>query len=87
VIKTLCPVIFNSYTLPGLLPHDPPHFVIAAYTVYSGAAGKKVADTTDKSFSEALRPDAVELTTSILTGSFFRHTSQQYAHHIKENPA
>ena len=62
MIKTLYPVRFNSFDLPGLLPHHPPHFAIAAYAVYSKTASKKTADTTDKSFSEALRPDPVQLT-------------------------
>jgi hypothetical protein len=72
VIKTLYPVIFNTILLASPSPSDSPPFTIAALrTVYSRVAGTKVADTTDNSFSEALRADPVELTAGILAGSFF----------------
>ena len=67
MIKTQYPVIFNTFFLPVLSADDPAHFTVAAlHTFYSKVAGKKVADTADKNFSEALWPDPIGL----MAGSF-----------------
>jgi hypothetical protein len=73
VIKILYPLIFNAIPLAGLSPSDSLPFTIAALnTVYSKVASTKPADTIDKSFPEALRPDLVELVSGGLPGSFRR---------------
>jgi hypothetical protein len=73
VIKTLYPAIFNTVPLTGPSPFDSLSLTIAVLnTVYPKVIITKPANTIDKSFPEALRPDLVELVSGGLPGSFRR---------------
>ena len=75
MIKTLYPVIFNTFLLPGLSAAAPSHFTVAAlHRFYSKVAGKKVTDTADINFSEALWPDPMGL-----MAGFFQPVFHEYS--------